>query len=51
MQYTQGEMRSQEEDIGKDHMGEEGEKIELAMCAESRAIWPKIIGRDRKREG
>ena len=26
MQYTQGEIRSQEEDIGKDHIGEEGDK-------------------------
>jgi len=27
MQCTQGEIHSQEEDIGKDHMGEEGDKL------------------------
>jgi len=29
----------------------EGEETELAMCAENRAIWPKIAGKDGRRRG
>jgi len=29
----------------------EEEETELAMCAESGAIWPKIAGRDERRGG